>query len=167
VRHQEDESKPLVGSLASQSLWDEKIFGSPVVDRISVKLIGLRPRTRHCRRVSLCLGVHFCKDPMAETVGFEPTVSFPTHDFQSCRFGRSRTSPTPRADQEFTPGRPRPRQATPALCARPPGSGRCRPPGRSGKGSARSGSPWCTSGGNIVGLPGVGCDGWVLRNVLL
>ena len=29
----------------------------------------------------------------AETVGFEPTVSFPTHDFQSCRFGRSRTSP--------------------------------------------------------------------------
>src|ERR1700738_4948509 len=27
----------------------------------------------------------------AERVGFEPTVSFPTHDFQSCRFGRSRT----------------------------------------------------------------------------
>ena len=30
---------------------------------------------------------------MAEAVGFEPTVSFPTHDFQSCRFGRSRTPP--------------------------------------------------------------------------
>ena len=30
---------------------------------------------------------------MAETVGFEPTVSFPTHAFQACRFGRSRTSP--------------------------------------------------------------------------
>ena len=29
----------------------------------------------------------------AETVGFEPTVSFPTHAFQACRFGRSRTSP--------------------------------------------------------------------------
>src|SRR5437016_4753577 len=29
----------------------------------------------------------------AERVGFEPTVSFPTHDFQSCRFGRSRTPP--------------------------------------------------------------------------
>jgi Integrase core domain len=29
----------------------------------------------------------------AEEVGFEPTVSFPTHDFQSCRFGRSRTPP--------------------------------------------------------------------------
>ena len=30
---------------------------------------------------------------MAETVGFEPTVSCPTHAFQACRFGRSRTSP--------------------------------------------------------------------------
>ena len=30
---------------------------------------------------------------LAETVGFEPTVSFPTHAFQACRFGRSRTSP--------------------------------------------------------------------------
>ena len=30
---------------------------------------------------------------VAEAVGFEPTVSFPTHDFQSCRFGRSRTPP--------------------------------------------------------------------------
>src|ERR1700730_8309053 len=32
-------------------------------------------------------------DFRAERVGFEPTVSFPTHDFQSCRFGRSRTPP--------------------------------------------------------------------------
>ncbi len=30
---------------------------------------------------------------MAETVGFEPTVSCPTHAFQACRFVRSRTSP--------------------------------------------------------------------------
>jgi hypothetical protein len=29
----------------------------------------------------------------AERVGFEPTVGCPTHDFQSCRFGRSRTPP--------------------------------------------------------------------------
>jgi hypothetical protein len=29
----------------------------------------------------------------AEAVGFEPTVAFTTHDFQSCRFGRSRTPP--------------------------------------------------------------------------
>ena len=29
----------------------------------------------------------------AEEVGFEPTVGCPTHDFQSCRFGRSRTPP--------------------------------------------------------------------------
>ncbi len=29
----------------------------------------------------------------AEEVGFEPTVSFPTHAFQACRFGRSRTPP--------------------------------------------------------------------------
>ena len=30
---------------------------------------------------------------MAEGEGFEPTVSFPTHAFQACRFGRSRTPP--------------------------------------------------------------------------
>ena len=30
---------------------------------------------------------------LAEGVGFEPTVSFPTHAFQACRFGRSRTPP--------------------------------------------------------------------------
>ena len=32
---------------------------------------------------------------LAEEVGFEPTVSFPTHAFQACRFGRSRTPPEP------------------------------------------------------------------------
>src|ERR1039458_8614640 len=31
--------------------------------------------------------------PLAEEVGFEPTEGFPSHDFQSCRFGRSRTPP--------------------------------------------------------------------------
>ena len=36
------------------------------------------------------------QDSRAEAVGFEPTVSFPTHDFQSCRFGRSRTPPIDR-----------------------------------------------------------------------
>ena len=30
---------------------------------------------------------------LAERVGSEPTVGCPTHDFQSCRFGRSRTPP--------------------------------------------------------------------------
>ncbi len=30
---------------------------------------------------------------VAEGVGFEPTVSCPTHAFQACRFGRSRTPP--------------------------------------------------------------------------
>jgi hypothetical protein len=30
---------------------------------------------------------------VAEEVGFEPTVSCPTHAFQACRFGRSRTPP--------------------------------------------------------------------------
>ena len=29
----------------------------------------------------------------AEGEGFEPSVSFPTHAFQACRFGRSRTPP--------------------------------------------------------------------------
>ena len=32
---------------------------------------------------------------LAEGVGFEPTVSCPTHAFQACRFGRSRTPPEP------------------------------------------------------------------------
>ena len=31
----------------------------------------------------------------AEGVGFEPTVGCPTHAFQACRFGRSRTPPKP------------------------------------------------------------------------
>ena len=30
---------------------------------------------------------------LAEEVRFEPTEGFPSHDFQSCRFGRSRTPP--------------------------------------------------------------------------
>ena len=34
---------------------------------------------------------------VAEGVGFEPTVSLPTHAFQACRFGRSRTPPGCRA----------------------------------------------------------------------
>ena len=33
------------------------------------------------------------QDPVAEEVGFEPTEGCPSHDFQSCRFGRSRTPP--------------------------------------------------------------------------
>ena len=37
---------------------------------------------------------------LAEGVGFEPTVSFPTHAFQACRFGRSRTPP---GDHPFVP----------------------------------------------------------------
>ncbi len=40
---------------------------------------------------------------LAERVGFEPTVSFPTHDFQSCRFGRSRTPPASRQASLSTP----------------------------------------------------------------
>ncbi len=31
--------------------------------------------------------------PVAERVGFEPTEGCPSHAFQACRFGRSRTSP--------------------------------------------------------------------------
>ncbi len=31
---------------------------------------------------------------LAEAVGFEPTVGCPTHAFQACRFGRSRTPPS-------------------------------------------------------------------------
>lgn len=31
--------------------------------------------------------------PLAEEVGFEPTEGCPSHAFQACRFGRSRTPP--------------------------------------------------------------------------
>lgn|GEM_PF-36073 len=43
----------------------------------------------------LTFGEHRCtaKYPFAERVGFEPTVSCPTHAFQACRFGRSRIPP--------------------------------------------------------------------------
>jgi hypothetical protein len=43
--------------------------------------------------VSSSDGLYFRKEPLAEEVGFEPTEGFPSHDFQSCRFGRSRTPP--------------------------------------------------------------------------
>ena len=40
---------------------------------------------------------------LAERVGFEPTVAFcATHDFQSCTFGHSVTSPTLRLDDDPT-----------------------------------------------------------------
>ena len=48
-------------------------------------------------------GLGLNKDYLAERGGFEPPVGCPTHDFQSCRFGRSRTSPGP----VTPPGRPR------------------------------------------------------------
>ena len=35
------------------------------------------------------------RNARAEGVGFEPTVSCPTHAFQACRFGRSRIPPEP------------------------------------------------------------------------
>jgi hypothetical protein len=80
---------------------------------------------------------------MAEAVGFEPTVSFPTHDFQSCRFGRSRTPPD----------------------GRPPldGPGVADSPDR----LLRHDVLLVPAATNIAPRPDVGCDGWVLRNVLL
>ena len=36
---------------------------------------------------------HDAERPVAEGVGFEPTVGCPTHAFQACRFGRSRIPP--------------------------------------------------------------------------
>ena len=42
-------------------------------------------------RASYCQGLN--QNNLAERVGFEPTVTCATHDFQSCRFGRSRTPP--------------------------------------------------------------------------
>jgi DNA polymerase III subunit gamma/tau len=45
-------------------------------------------------------------------VGFEPTVAFTTHDFQSCRFGRSRTPPWLQPGQDSRPEIPFVRQLT-------------------------------------------------------
>ena len=47
-------------------------------------------------------GAYFRKVPVAEEVGFEPTEGCPSHDFQSCRFGRSRTPPGGVIDAEVT-----------------------------------------------------------------
>ena len=56
-----------------------------------------RPSTRVQRPVSdkhpLLPGEAAAEPSAAEGVGFEPTVSFPTHAFQACRFGRSRIPP--------------------------------------------------------------------------
>jgi hypothetical protein len=54
----------------------------------SNRLAGSRPR-RHSR-------AHVC--PRAESMGFEPMVSCPTHDFQSCAFVRSASSPCDTAE---------------------------------------------------------------------
>jgi hypothetical protein len=69
----------------------------------------------------------------AEEVGFEPTVGCPTHDFQSCRFGRSRTPP-----------RLQPGQANNPCVASPHG-----PTARTGHGPARGAG----SGVDPVGQP--------------
>ena len=61
------------------------------------------------------------RSPSAEEVGFEPTVGFPTHDFQSCRFGRSRTPPGARP----VPGLARERR-TPAVAAALPAAASVR-----------------------------------------
>ena len=56
-------------------------------------LIGLLGRAWVHDDLSVGSAKEFSPSPEAEEVGFEPTVGCPTHDFQSCRFGRSRTPP--------------------------------------------------------------------------
>ena len=55
------------------------------------------PRTQTARRRPARLA--HPRD-VAEGVGFEPTVSCPTHAFQACRFGRSRIPPEPKDRSE-------------------------------------------------------------------
>ncbi len=88
----------------------------------------IQTRTRNCRKVRnartpaiVDRGSNLTH--LAETVGFEPTVSFPTHAFQACRFGRSRTSP---GGDDSLPVSSR-RQVAAGSCAigaREPGQGR-------------------------------------------
>ena len=70
----------------------------------------------------------------AEEVGFEPTVGCPTHDFQSCRFGRSRTPPEG-PDAIVSPSSA-PSSAAAGFCATGP-----REPSQGRKTAALSGQP--------------------------
>src|ERR1043166_6859121 len=71
-------------------------MGHPSVASTSLKTT-LNDRTTdrtsnscHDQEQCSCCGID---NGRAEGVGFEPTVSCPTHAFQACRFGRSRTPP--------------------------------------------------------------------------
>ena len=126
------------------------------VARISAR--GVRARSRHrygcadrqfrrgvrtaCGQVTRC--VPSSSKALAEGVGFEPTVSCPTHAFQACRFGRSRIPPE-RSDRTGTLG-----PASCAVVARPRGSGPARREPvnrvRSGEEAALSGTSWVPPG---------------------
>ena len=74
------------------------------------------------------------EDRLAEEVGFEPTVGCPTHHFQSCRFGRSRTPPGVQPGQgrmaPSHPDRPIRRAGDLGSCPGPFDQGYCPPSGR-------------------------------------
>ena len=71
------------GELSRRSV-SRSLAVSLAVKRRSGGCGGPLARTSRNALTSTCL---------AERVGFEPTVTCATHDFQSCRFGRSRTPP--------------------------------------------------------------------------
>ncbi len=70
---------------------DERPSGSPLAGATGwddVRYHRTKKPVSHMRRRVSNLSY------LAEGVGFEPTVSFPTHAFQACRFGRSRNPPS-------------------------------------------------------------------------
>jgi hypothetical protein len=71
-------------------------------------LIGLPGRAWVHDDLSVGSAAELSPSPRAEEVGFEPTVGCPTHDFQSCRFGRSRTPPELQPGQANGSDRSRP-----------------------------------------------------------
>lgn len=83
---------------------------------------------------------------LAERMGFEPTRGCPLHDFQSCRFGRSRTSPPVMLDAR------RPRIGTIPRCQRERhrrSNAATMPPGRARRGACGALYPKPTHGGLI------------------
>src|SRR5277367_5152045 len=87
-----------------------------------------------------------CETPGAEEVGFEPTVPCRTHDFQSCRFGRSRTPPW--SNETLLCLTRSTASAVAGFCATEP-----REPGQGRKAAALSGKLWVPQGTWLLRSP--------------
>ena len=67
--------------------------GTRTVASFAVRVPSRRKARRSASPIARPMGAGYAERAVAEGVGFEPTVSCPTHAFQACRFGRSRIPP--------------------------------------------------------------------------